>query len=124
MPADWRPPVTPLTRATSAEAGLSTHIIPNWESSLDVFALKLKSELVFDGDAAPDDLGCADAAPSHPCVASISIIGRYIPNSPTSVIDAGLTARHPSGWFGSLMSRIPACHAPSVRGSNSSFNGC
>ena len=141
-------PVTPLTRATSAEAGLSTHIIPNWESSLDVFALKLKSELVFDGDAgatvpsgastrtgvewgntyhfnswlaaelnaavtksrfdgdaAPDDLGCADAAPSHPCAASISIVGRYIPNSPASVIDAGLTARHPSGWFGSLRAR-------------------
>jgi len=141
-------PVTPLTRATSAEAGLSTHIIPNWESSLDVFALKLKSELVFDGDAgatapsgastrtgvewgntyhfnswlaaelnaavtkarfdgdaAPDDLGCADAAPSHPCAASISIVGRYIPNSPGSVIDAGLTARHPSGWFGSLRAR-------------------
>jgi TonB dependent receptor/TonB-dependent Receptor Plug Domain len=141
-------PVTPLTRATGAEAGLSTHIIPDWESSLDVFALKLKSELVFDGDAgvtvpsgastrsgvewgntyrfnswlaaelnaavtkarfdgdaAPDDLGCADAAPSHPCATPISIIGRYIPNSPTSVIDAGLTARHPSGWFGSLRAR-------------------
>jgi outer membrane receptor protein involved in Fe transport len=141
-------PVTPLTRATSAEAGLSTHIIPDWESSLDVFELKLKSELVFDGDAgvtvpsgastrtgvewgntyhmsswlaaefnaavtkarfdsdaAPDDLGCADAAPSHPCAAPVGIVGRYIPNSPTRVIDAGLTARHPSGWFGSLRAR-------------------
>jgi hypothetical protein len=141
-------PVTPLTRATSAEVGLSTRIIPNWESSLDVFELKLKSELVFDGDAgvtvpsgattrtgvewgntyhfnswlaaefnaavttarfdsdtAPDDLGCGDAVPSHPCAAPIGIVGRHIPNSPTNVIDAGLAARHPSGWLGSLRAR-------------------
>jgi outer membrane receptor protein involved in Fe transport len=116
--------------------------------TLDAFLLKLKSELVFDGDAgvtapsgattrtgiewgntlrlsnwlhadlnaavsrarfdrnvAPDDLGCADAAPSHPCLERIAITGRYIPNSPTNVIDAGLTARHPSGWFGALKLR-------------------
>ena len=141
-------PVTPLTKATSAEAGLSTHTIPQWDSSFDVFVLKLTSELVFDGDAGvtvpsgastrtgvewsntyhfnswlaaefnaavtkarfdrdapPDDLGCADAAPSHPCAAPIGIVGRYIPNSPTRVIDAGLSARHPSGWFGSVRAR-------------------
>ena len=44
-------PVTPLTRATSAELGLISSLIPGWETSLDVFVLKLKSELVFDGDA-------------------------------------------------------------------------
>jgi outer membrane receptor protein involved in Fe transport len=32
-------------------------------------------------------------------------VGRYIPNSPTNVIDAGLTARRPSGWFGALRAR-------------------
>ena len=112
-------PVTPLTRATGTEFGVSTRLIPQWNSSLDVFVLKLKSELVFDGDAGvtspsgattrtgiewtnifrinswlsselnaaftkarfdqnaqPDDLGCADAAPSHPCVTPISIVGR------------------------------------------------
>ena len=52
-----------------------------------------------------DDLGCADAAPSHPCAAPIGIVGRYIPNSPTNVIDAALTAHHPSGWFGSVRAR-------------------
>ena len=31
--------------------------------------------------------------------------GRYIPNSPTNVIDASLTAQHPSGWFGSVRAR-------------------
>jgi hypothetical protein len=143
------PPVTPLTRATGAEVGLSSQIIPEWDTSLDIFALKLKSELVFDGDAGvtapsgstrrtgvewgntyhinqwlsaqmtaaftkarfdhdnapPDDLGCSEAAASHPCAQPIAIIGRYVPNSPTSVIDAGLDARRDSGWFGALRAR-------------------
>jgi TonB dependent receptor/TonB-dependent Receptor Plug Domain len=142
------PPVTPLTRATSAELGISAQPLSAWTTTLDAFLLKLKSELVFDGDAGvtspsgattrtgiewgntlrvvswlhadlnaafsrarfdqnapPDDLGCAAAAPSHPCQQPIAITGRYIPNSPTSVIDAGLTARHPSGWFGALRAR-------------------
>ena len=141
-------PVTPLTRATSAELGLISSLIPGWETSLDVFALKLKSELVFDGDAGvtapsgattrtgvewgnsyhinrwlsaqfnaaftrarfdhdtpPDDLGCGQAAPSNPCTQPIGIIGRYVPNSPTNVIDAGLTAQRESGWFGALRAR-------------------
>jgi outer membrane receptor protein involved in Fe transport len=141
-------PVTPLTRATSAEVGLTSTIVPNWQTSLDVFLLKLQSELVFDGDAGvtspsgastrtgvewsnsfhfnrwisadlnaaftrgrfdhdvpPDDLGCGDAAPSHPCPQPIAITGRYIPNSPTNVINAGLTAQSPWGWFGAVRAR-------------------
>jgi len=141
-------PVTPLTRATSAEIGVATAIVPDLTSSLDVFKLKLRSELVFDGDAGvtepsgsttrtgvewgntyhinswlgaefnaaftkarfdsdsdPDDLGCADAAPSHPCATAIGIVGRYIPNSPTNVMDAALTAHRESGWFGALRAR-------------------
>ena len=142
------PPVTPLTRATSAELGIATQPLADWDSTVDVFLLKLKSELVFDGDAGvtspsgattrsgvewgnsyrinswlhadlnaafsrarfdhnvpPDDLGCGEAAASNPCAQDIAITGRYIPNSPTNVIDAGLTAQHPSGWFGSLKAR-------------------
>jgi TonB dependent receptor/TonB-dependent Receptor Plug Domain len=141
-------PVTPLTRAIGAEVGVSTDIVPHWETSLDIFMLKLKSELVFDGDAgvtvpsgattrtgiewgniyhvnswlaaeinaaftrarfdsntAPDNLGCADAAASHPCTNPIAIVGRYIPNSPTNVVDAALTAHRDSGWFGALRAR-------------------
>jgi hypothetical protein len=140
--------VTPLTRAASAELGLVSELFPGWKTTLDVFKLKLRSELVFSGDAgvtepsgsttrtgiewgnhyrinswlaaefnaaftkarfdsnaAPDDLGCGDAAPSHPCAAPIGIVGRYIPNSPTNVIDAGLTAHRESGWFGALRAR-------------------
>jgi TonB dependent receptor/TonB-dependent Receptor Plug Domain len=141
-------PVTPLTRATSAEIGLATEPLPSWQTTLDVFLLKLRSELVFDGDAGvtepsgsttrtgiewgntyrfnpwlhadlnaafsrarfdhnvpPDDLGCAAAAASNPCTQPVAITGRYVPNSPTNVIDAGITGQHPSGWFGALKAR-------------------
>jgi outer membrane receptor protein involved in Fe transport len=141
-------PVTPLTRATSVEIGVSSQLIADWKTSLDVFELKLKSELVFDGDAgattpsgattrsgvewsnryrinhwlsadfnaavsrarfdrnaAADDLGCGNAAPADPCAQPIAISGRYIPNSPTNVIDAGLRAQSPTGWFGALRAR-------------------
>jgi outer membrane receptor protein involved in Fe transport len=140
--------VTPLTRATSAELGLSSMVLPNLQTSLDIFELKLKSELVFDGDAGvtapsgattrqgiewgnvyhvnswlsaelnaafskarfdhnapPDDLGCGAAAFSHPCIAPIAIVGRFIPNSPTNVVDAGFTVQRQSGWFGALRAR-------------------
>jgi hypothetical protein len=142
------PPVTPLTRARSAELGLKAAWLPQWEITLAAFALKLKSELVFDGDAgatAPsgastrigaewgntlhfndwlsaklnaavtqarfdqnspaDDLACSTAAASHPCASPPRIVGRYIPNSPTNVIDAEITASRESGWFGSLRAR-------------------
>ena len=142
-------PVTPLTRATSAEIGLASAPLAGWTTTLDVFKLKLKSELVFSGDAgvtspngsttrtglewgnafrfnrwlsgdlnaavskarfdqnAPaDDLGCGDADPAHPCTPPIGIVGRHIPNSPTNVIDAGLTATEgESGWFGAVRGR-------------------
>jgi len=141
-------PVTPLTRAVSAEIGLSSELLPRWSTTLDVFLLKLKSELTFSGDAGitspsgattrtgvewsnslrinswlrgelnaafsrarfdkssdPDDLGCADADTNHPCATPVGITGRYVPNSPTAVIDAGITAQHPTGWFAALKAR-------------------
>jgi hypothetical protein len=141
-------PVTPLTRATGGEVGVLAKLIPNLETRLDVFELKLKSELVFDGDAgvtspsgattrtgiewastyhlnewlsaefntaftrarfdrnaAPDNLGCGDAAPTNPCALPPDIVGRHIPNSPTNVTDAALIAQRDSGWFGALRAR-------------------
>lgn len=141
--------VTPLTRATAAELGVATSPVGGWDTRLDVFALKLRSELVFSGDAGvtepsgattrtgvewgntvrfrpwlsgtlnaayshgrfddnapPDDLGCGDAAPAHPCATTPSIVGRYIPNSPELIVDAGLTAAEgPTGWFGAVRAR-------------------
>lgn len=142
------PPVTPLTRATGAEVGAASKLNSDWDTRVDIFALKLKSELVFGGDAGvtspsgattrtgiewgntyhitswlaaefnaaftrarfdrnaePDDLGCANAAPSHPCPQAIAIVGRYVPNSPTNVMDAALTSQRESGWFGALRAR-------------------
>lgn len=141
-------PVTPLTRAKSAEIGVVSDALARWHTSLAVYLLKLASELVFSGDAGttapsgattragiewgntfrindwlhadfnaafsrarfdhntePDDLGCGDADSAHPCAQTYAISGRYVPNSPTNVIDAGLTAEHPSGWFGSIRAR-------------------
>jgi hypothetical protein len=140
--------VTPLTRATSAELGVATKIIPGLETRLDLYTLKLHSELVFDGDAGvtspsgattrsgiewgntyrindwlsaelntaftrarfdhdapPEDLGCANAEPADPCAQRIGLIGRYIPNSPTNVTDAALTAQRDAGWFGAVRAR-------------------
>jgi hypothetical protein len=141
-------PVTPLTRATGGEVGVATKLIRDLDSRLDVFELKIKSELVFDGDAgvtspsgattrtgiewantyhindwlsaefntaftrarfdhnaAPDTLGCGDAAPTNPCASPVGIVGRYIPNSPTNVSDLALVAQRDSGWFGALRAR-------------------
>jgi outer membrane receptor protein involved in Fe transport len=141
-------PVSPLTRAKSAEIGVASDIVPRWHTTLDVFLLKLASELVFAGDAGTtepsgsttrtgiewgntfrinnwlhadfnaafsrarfdhdadaDDTGCGDAAIAFACTRAPSIVGRHIPNSPTNVIDAGITAQHPSGWFGSIRAR-------------------
>ena len=126
-------PVTPLTRATSAEVGVAADPVPDWHTTLDLFALKLESELVFDGDAGVTepsgsttrtgvewgnvfrfnrwlsaDLNGAfsrarfdhDVEPDGP-----GGRGRYVPNSPTNVMDAGLTAQHPTGWFGTVRAR-------------------
>ena len=59
----------------------------------------------FDHDWAPDDLGCGDAAPAHSCPQPIAIVGRYIPNSPTSVIETGVQVHPASGWFGAIQAR-------------------
>ena len=43
--------VDPLVRSKGAEIGVRTEIIPNLESSLSLWELKLDSELLFVGDA-------------------------------------------------------------------------
>jgi len=37
----------------------------------------------------------------------IAIVGRYIPNSPTNVIDASITAGRGVGWFGLVEGAAP-----------------
>lgn len=41
----------------------------------------------------------------HTCPQPIAIVGRYIPNSPTSVIEAGVQVHPASGWFGAIQAR-------------------
>lgn len=146
---------TPLVRAKAAEIGVRSVPVEGWETEIDVFMLKLASELVFAGDAGDtgpsgattrtgveiankfhftdwlvgdlngaitkarfdkpisvsgggtDDLGCGDSgADGGTCGGTTpSIDGRYIPNSPTSVFDYGLTAQSSSGWFGTIRGR-------------------
>ena len=48
LPAD---PVTPLVKSEGAEIGVRTEIIPNLQSSLALWELRLDSELLFTGDA-------------------------------------------------------------------------
>ena len=54
-------PVTPLVRAYGAEIGARTEFIPNLQSSLAVWYLKLGSELVFVGDEGTTE----PSRPSH-----------------------------------------------------------
>ena len=54
-------PVTPLVRATGAEAGVRTVAVPHLQTTLTVWTLSLASELLFIGDA-----GTTEASrPSH-----------------------------------------------------------
>jgi hypothetical protein len=54
----------------------NTYHVNSWLSAeLDAAFAKAR----FDSTAPPDDLGCGDAAPSHPCAAPIAVVGRYIP---------------------------------------------
>jgi outer membrane receptor protein involved in Fe transport len=54
-------PVTPLVRASGAEAGIRTVAIPHLQSSLTLWSLALASELVFTGDAGTTE----PSRPSH-----------------------------------------------------------
>ncbi len=57
-------------------------------------------------DPGGDDVGCGDGADAgFPCANAPNYIGRYIPNSPTGVLDAGLNMALPSGFFGNLRAR-------------------
>lgn len=124
-------PATPLVRAKSAEVGVRSLAIPKLDTQIAVFMLDLASELVFVGDAGTTEASgatrrmgvewvnlyhfnpwlTADAnfafsrGRFKEDVGSPPNVGRYIPGSPTMVINAGLTVQRPSGWFGSLRMR-------------------
>lgn len=124
-------PATPLVRSKSAEVGLRSFAIPNLETQFAVFVLDLNSELVFIGDAGTTEASGATRRVGvewvnryhfNPWLSADANIafsrgrfkeevgtapnaGRHIPGSPAIVVDAGLTAQRPDGWFGSLRMR-------------------
>lgn len=131
-------PAVPLVRAKSAEAGLRSVLIPQWETEVAVFTLDLASELVFSGDGGTTevngatrrtgiewsnkyhfnnwvtgDLNVAETRGRFKEFVSddlgipggVDYGGKYIPNSPQDVVNAGITVQNPTGWFGSFWVR-------------------
>jgi TonB dependent receptor/TonB-dependent Receptor Plug Domain len=119
--------VTPLVRAKSADVGVRSSAIENFETSLTVFRLDLDSELVFSGDAGDTEASRpsrregvelqnfyrprpwltvdADYAWSRSRFTDFDPVGDHIPGSIESALSAGLTFDGSGPWFGSLRDR-------------------
>jgi hypothetical protein len=114
--------VTPLARATGAEAGVRSTLIPHTELAASLWMLELDSELVLDGDAAAIVPSGAtrrcgvevtaawhprpwvrvdlDLAWTHARFTQVDPAGQYLPNAPQTVAALGVEFSHPGGWFG------------------------
>jgi outer membrane receptor protein involved in Fe transport len=138
-------PATPLVRSTGAELGLRTEAIPNVQSSLALWYLKLASELVFVGDAGTTEAGRPskrygiewntrwrplpwlftdlDVAWNHARFTGNAPEGNHIPGAPSSVISAGMAVDHYGPWSGALFMRYigsyPLIEDNSVRSKSS-----
>ncbi|MFO1312325.1 MAG: TonB-dependent receptor [Burkholderiales bacterium] len=120
-------PATPLVRSKGAELGLRTEAVPNVQSSLALWYLKLDSELVFVGDAGTTEAGRPsqrygvewnnrwrpwpfmfvdlDVAWNHARFTGDAPEGNYIPGAPDTVISAGVAVDNYKGWSGGLFLR-------------------
>ena len=114
--------VNPMVRASGAEFGLRTAILPFTQLALTYWQLDLDSELLYVGDAGATEanrasdrhgveLGVyvtprewltldADLAWSHARFSAPYTSGNYIPCAVESVASVGVALQHPSGWFG------------------------
>jgi outer membrane receptor protein involved in Fe transport len=114
--------VSPLVTARGGEIGARTAILPYTQLSMSLWTLELDSELVFVGDGGitesnraskrrgvevaafvtPVDWLTIDAdyAWSHARFTEFDEAGDRIPNAIGRVVSLGVTASHPSGWFG------------------------
>jgi hypothetical protein len=119
--------VTPLVRATGAEAGLRSVAIPRVQTTVAVWRLDLASELLFVGDAgtteasrpserygiewtnyariAPGITVDGDIAWSRARFADADPAGRFIPGAAETIVSAGLTVAPARGFFGSVRLR-------------------
>ena len=116
--------VTPLVRATGAEAGVRALPAPELELAAALWTLKLDSELVLDNDASaivPEgathrygvELSAgwrpqpwlrvdADLAWTHARFSDFDPVGQYLPNAPNAVAALGMEINRASGWYGGL----------------------
>jgi outer membrane receptor protein involved in Fe transport len=114
--------VRPMVRASGAEAGVRTALLPYTQLAVTAWMLDLDSELLYVGDAgateanrASDRRGVelavyvmpndwltidADLAWSHSRFSESDPAGNYIPGAVEDVASVGLAIQHPSGWFG------------------------
>jgi len=114
--------VNPMVRASGAEVGVRTAVLPYTQLALTAWSLDLDSELLYVGDAgateanrASDRQGFelavyvtprewltldADLAWSHARFSEPDPAGDYIPGAVEGVASLGVALQHPSGWFG------------------------
>jgi hypothetical protein len=121
-------PVTPLTRATGYESGARLHVFERLDLAAAVFALDLDSEIVWVGDEGTTEARGPTRRLGAELEARLEILpwlfadadfsvtrARFreapggadaVPLAPTRVGSAGVSVRHPHGYFG----RIGAFH--------------
>jgi hypothetical protein len=114
--------VTPLARATGAEAGARTTPISQLELTLALWTLRLDSELILDNDASsivpsratrrcgiestvawrayPGVRVDLDLAWTHARYVDPDPSAHYLPNAPAAVAALGVELGRPIGWFG------------------------
>jgi len=114
--------VNPMVRASGAEVGVRTALLPYTQLALTAWMLDLDSELLYVGDAGATEanrasdrhgveLGVyvtptewltldADLAWSHARFSEFDPAGDYIPGAVEGVASVGVALQHPSGWFG------------------------
>jgi outer membrane receptor protein involved in Fe transport len=114
--------VSPLVRATGAELGMRTAVIPQVQLAASLWTLQLDSELVFSGDGGSTEpsrasrrtgleLGVyyapfdnvvvdADLAWTRARYTEPDPAGDRIPNAVESVLSVGVTLNGDAGWFG------------------------
>lgn len=114
--------VDPLVKATGADVGLRTALVPNMQISASVWGLDLDSELLFAGDAGTTETSRAserrgvelaaiwnplswliidaDLAWSHARFTDTDPAGDCIPGAVENVASVGVALSHTSGWYG------------------------
>lgn len=136
--------VDPLVRSRGMEVGVRTEIIPNVESSLSVWQLKLDSELLFIGDAGTTEASRPskregvewsthyrplswllidfDLSASRARFTDNAPEGNHIPGSIDKVASLGVTVDSLGPWYGMLQYRYfgprPLVEDDSVRSSS------